>query len=383
MLAILLLALAAIIILYTVAGYPILLASFWRGSAAVRKDPDFRATVSVVIAVRNGEEFIRAKLENLFALNYPAGLLEIQVVSDGSTDRTEAIVESFSDRGVHLLRVPGRGKPAALNAALRAASGEILFFTDVRQKLHPDALVHLVANFADPTVGVVTGEPRFLNPDFTGEEADMEIYWRYELWARRRHSQIDSACNTTGWIYAMRHKLAERIPEDTLVDDAVLPLKALLRGYRVIVEPLAIAFDNPKIQGGEFRRKLRTLAGLWQVHVRMPELFTCANRIRFHFFSHKSSRLVLPWAILLACTATTALPYPTLRGFLLAGESVFFVLAIIDRFVPKNSYVKRISSPVRSFLMMNAASLLSLMVFVLPPGSLWRQTRVKGSKVRA
>ena len=170
------LAVGAAIVLYTIAGYPVFLA-VWRRRAAppVRKDMRFRTTVSVVLAVHDGDQFIRAKLESLLALRYPAGLLDILVVSDGSTDATDGIVESFAGRGVRLLRVPRGGKAAALNAGLEHSSGEILFLTDVRQPLDPDALSHLVANFADPSVGVVTGELRFLGPESTGEQADTWI----------------------------------------------------------------------------------------------------------------------------------------------------------------------------------------------------------------
>jgi poly-beta-1,6-N-acetyl-D-glucosamine synthase len=375
--ALLLLGAATAIVFYIIIGYPILLARFFqRPGPPVRKDMQFRVKVSVLIAVYNGEQFIRKKLESLLALNYPSDLVEILIVSDGSTDATDAIVESFSNRGVRLLRAPRGGKAAALNLALDHAAGEVLFLTDVRQAIHPDSLTHIVANFADCTVGAVTGEPRFLNSDGTGDEADMEIYWRYELWVRRRHAQIDSACNTTGCIYAVRRGLAERIPEDTLTDDAIIPLKALLQGYRVIVEPGAIAFDYAKIEGGEFRRKLRTLGGLWQVHVRLPELFTRRNRMRLHFLSHKTSRLILPWAILLICYATLLLPSPGIRRFLLCDELLLPALALVDGFVPKGSRLKRLSSPARSFVRMNLASLLSVVVFIIPAGSLWRPTKV-------
>lgn len=377
MVAPLLLAVAAVIVFYILIGYPILLAcSFRRSAPAVRKDMRFRATVSVLMAVRNGERFIQQKLESLFASHYPHELVEILVVSDGSTDRTDDIVESFAGRRVRLLRAPAGGKPAALNLALRHASGDILFYTDVRQAIHPDSLSHMVANFADATVGAVTGEPRFLNPDRTGEEADMEIYWRYELWVRRRHAQIDSACNTTGWIYALRRGLAGSIPDDTLVDDLVIPLKISFGGHRVIVEPKAVAFDYPKIQGGEFRRKLRTLGGLWQVHVRLPELFTRKNRMRFHFLSHKTSRLVLPWAMLLILVATAGLPPSGIRRFLLFDELLLPALALFDYLLPKKSPLKRLSSPARSFLAMNLAALLSIIVFTIPAKRLWRPTEV-------
>lgn len=369
------------IVFYILLGYPALLAfSFRRAAPPVRKDMSFRPTVSILLAVHNGQHFIQKKIECLLALHYPRELLEILVVSDGSTDDTERIVESFADRGVRLVRVPRGGKPAALNAGLTHVSGEIIFFTDVRQDLPADSLSHLVANFADPSVGAVTGEPRFLNPDRTGEEADMELYWRYELWVRRRHASIRSACNTTGWIYALRRNLAEPIPPDTLTDDAVIPLKALCRGYRVVVEPKALAFDIPKIKGGEFRRKLRTLAGLWQVQVRMPEVFTKANPMRLHFLSHKSARLVLPWAILLVWAAVLLLPPSPLRRFLAPDPLLLIALAAVDPLVPKGILLKRITSPARTFLVMNVAALLSPMVFVVPAAILWRPTEVAAAR---
>jgi cellulose synthase/poly-beta-1,6-N-acetylglucosamine synthase-like glycosyltransferase len=375
---VILLAIATAIVIYILIGYPLLLAFFFRRTAPpIRKDPRYRPTVSAILAVHNGEHFIRQKLESILALDYPLDLMEILVVSDGSTDSTDTIAESFRDRRVVLLRAPRGGKPAALNLALRHATGDILFLTDVRQLLQRDALSHLIDNLADPTVGAVTGEPRFLNPNQSGEEADMELYWRYELWVRRRHSQIDSAYNTTGWVYALRRSLAEPIPPDTLTDDAVIPLKVFFRGYRVVVEPKALAFDYPRIEGGEFRRKLRTLAGLWQMYARLPELFSSQNRMRFHFLSHKFSRLLLPWAILLAWAATIALPESSFRNFLLFDEVTLLAIAAVDPFLPKGFPLRRISSPARTFLTMSAAALLSMLVFVVPPSTLWRPTRVK------
>ena len=381
MIAAALLLAAALFIFYVLIGYPLLLALLkFRAAPPVRKDPGLRTTVSVVVAVHNGEEFIRAKLESLLALNYPRDLLDILVASDGSTDGTDGIVESFAARGVRLLRLPRGGKSAALNAAFEKVSGEILLLTDVRQALDPDALARLVSNFADPSVGVVSGELRFLNLDRSGEQADMELYWRYELWVRRRHGGIDSIFGATGCICALRRTLGAPIPTDTLDDDVAIPLRAFLQGYRVILDPEAAAFDYPTQEGGEFRRKLRTLAGLWQILVRNPKLFTRANRMRLHFFSHKFARLVLPWALLLACGATVALPHSSFRSFLLFDETAFVLLAAIDRFVPKKFALKRVTSPARTFLVMNAATLLAIVVFVVPPGILWGRTRGRGAR---
>jgi len=372
-----LLALGTAVAFYLLIGYPILLAVSRRSAPPVRKDPAFQPSCSILLAAHNGQEFLQRKLESLLALDYPANLREILVISDGSTDATEAIAGSFASRGVRLLSVPRGGKAAALNAGLAQASGDLLFFTDVRQTLDRHALSHLAANFADPSVGAVTGELRLLNPARAGEQADMELYWRFELWARSRHSRIDSIFSTTGCIYALRRSLAAPLPADTIADDGTFSLRAFFRGYRVIYDPAAVAFDYPAAEGGEFRRRLRTLAGLWQIFVRLPQLFTSANRMRFHFLSYKFGRLVLPWAILLILGSTLALPDSAWRSFLVVDELVLVALALLDWFVPRMFFLKRISSPARTFVAMNAAALLAVLVFFVPPETLWRPTRMQ------
>ena len=361
MIAAAVLAAASAAIFYILIGYPLMLAF----------------PVSVILAVYNGERFLGAKLDSLLALHYPRELLEIIVDSDGSTDRTDEIAASYAGCGVRLLRVPHSGKAAAINAALREASGEIIFFTDVRQPLDPDALSHLVANFADPSVGAVTGELCYLSPKRPGEQAAIDLYWRYELWVRRRHSEIGSIFGVAGCIYAARRALVDPIPVDTLTDDVVIPLGVFFRGYRVVFDPASKAFDYRTAEGGEFRRRLRTLAGVWQVHARTPQLFTRANHMRLHFLSHKSVRLALPWAILAAWAATVALPASSFRDFLLMDELLLVLLPFLDLVLPQNFPLKRITSPAKTFMAMNAATLLAMAVFLIPPSSFWGRTRVE------
>ena len=251
---------------YTLFGYPLLLGLMARWRARPVRKAAWPATVSVILPVHNGERWMAAKLESILALDYPAELVEILVVSDGSTDATETIVRGFTDRAkIEFLAVPKGGKAAALNTALARATGEILFFTDVRQQLHPDSLANLVACFADPQVGVASGE--LVIRDGTGhEEASVGLYWKYEKWIRKQLSRLDSD--------AGRHAAASMrcaanwpspLPEGTLNDDMYLPLGAFFRGYRVIMDDSALAFDYPTPLASEFRRKVRTLAGVYQI----------------------------------------------------------------------------------------------------------------------
>jgi len=383
MIAAVILVLAIAVSLYILLGYPVLLRAWRRFGPPIRKDLEFRTTVSVLLAVYNGQDFVGKKLDNLLSLDYPSNLLDIVVVSDGSTDATDSIVRSYADRNVRLVCVPRGGKPAALNAAMDHATGEILLFVDVRQIFDPQALRQLVANFADPSVGAVTGELKFVHSDRVGEAADIDVYWKYEIWARQRHSQIDSIFNTTGCIYAQRRSLAGPIPPDSLVDDAIIPLRAFFRGYRVVIDTEAVAFDYGVVQGGEFRRKMRTLGGVWQAWVRMPQLFTSANRMRMHFLPHKFGRLILPWMIIVGLLAAWLLPDGPVRSVLLACALLVLVLASLDPLLPKTFPFRRITSPSRSFVVLNTAALLSVMVFFVPPKRLWRPTRLPGDATDA
>jgi cellulose synthase/poly-beta-1,6-N-acetylglucosamine synthase-like glycosyltransferase len=369
------------IIFQILIGYPLLLALIPRKTKSSTKDLRHQPPVSIVMVVHNGAAYIRAKLETILALDYPPDRFEVIVVSDGSSDSTESIVREYFDRGVKLLVAPRGGKAAGLNLGLARASGDIVFFTDVRQPLDSMALRHLAANFADPTVGAVTGELRLLRGEH-GEQVDMDLYWRYELWARQCHSNIDSIFNTTGCIYAMRRVLTGPLPPDTLSDDAILPLRAFFAGYRVIFDPEAIAIDHPAAPGTEFTRRFRNLAGLWQVFVRVPRLFTSRNRMRFHFLSHKFSRLLLPWAMLTAMGAALALPFSIWRSSLLILAAALLLLALADRFVPTGFPLKRLTSPVRTFLLMNVASLVAPVVFFVPPTRLWVPTRIHTNESR-
>jgi len=362
--------------LYTVAGYPVLLA-LW---ARLRSRPVHRKfmprAVSVLLPVRNGERWLRAKLDSLLALDYPGELLEILVISDGSTDDTEAIAVEYAAAGkIDLLCIPGGGKAVALNAGIERARGEILFFTDVRQALAPDSLRNLVACFADPSVAAVSGE-LVIRDGETREELSVGLYWKYEKWLRKRESRIDSVMGATGCIYAMRHDLVVPLPAGTLVDDMFLPLAAFFRGYRVILDDSAKAFDYPTALDVEFRRKVRTQAGVYQIMRLYPELLAPRNRMWFAFVSHKLARLLLPFAFLVAAATTAALDEPW-RASAIAAQALFYGLALADWCMPSRFFGKRFSSPLRSFVVLLAAAFCAPFVGFRRTGSVWKDTQVR------
>jgi cellulose synthase/poly-beta-1,6-N-acetylglucosamine synthase-like glycosyltransferase len=305
-------------------------------------------------------------------LEYPKDLLEVLVVSDGSTDATDAIAQSFSGAGVQLLRVPWGGKPAALNAAIERASGEILLLTDVRQILAGNSLRFLVDCFADPSVGAASGQ-LLLRKSLAQEEEDMGLYRRYEAWIRERLSRIDSIFGAVGSFYALRRELAIRIPEDILLDDVYLPLAAYFSGRRLIVEQRAVAWDIPVPLKTEFRRKVRTIAGNYQLLAARPALLGWRNRMWFHFMSYKVARLLMPYALVLAAVSSFFLPRPW-NWLALASQAGFYGLAAIDPLVPEKAALKRVSSLIRTFVTLLVATLCALQVLFVSPRKLWEAT---------
>ncbi len=367
--------------LYTLAGYPLLLALAARFRAREVRRALIRPTVSVILPVYNGQRWIAAKLESILRLDYPALLVEILVVSDGSTDSTEAIVRRFAERArLHWIPLRRGGKAAALNAGIGSATGEVLFFTDVRQELAPESLARLVECLADPSVGVVSGELVIREGEGT-EEANVGLYWKYEKWIRKAQSKIDSVAGATGCIYAMRRELAATLPAGTLNDDMYLPLAAFFRGYRVILEERARAYDFPTQLASEFRRKVRTLAGVYQIVGQYPALLGPRNRMWLHFLSHKLARLLMPWAMLIALAASFGLPAPW-RGITLAAQAAGCALAAGDLILPEGTALKRLSSPARTFLTLMAASLCAVAYFFVPAANLWGETRVAAAAKR-
>jgi len=364
-------ALFAGLVAYVLVGYPVLLALAARGGRPHQKQ-DCEPTVSVIIPAYNGEGFLASKLRSVLSLDYPKDKLDILVVSDGSTDRTDELAREFAAEGVKLLRVMRGGKPAALNASIPTVSGEILLLTDVRQHLEANSLRLLVRSFADPAVGVVSGELVIGNAR-GGEEAEIGAYWRFETWMRDRLSLIDSMFGATGPFYALRKSLAVTIPPDMLLDDVYLPLSAYFKGYRLVMEKEAKAYDIATSRETEFRRKVRTLAGNFQILMAYPALLGPGNRMWWHFVSYKLGRLLLPWALLGLLICSSLLPHPW-RWPVCAIQLGGYGLAAIDGWIPAGAKLKKLSSPARTFVVMMIAAVLALKVFFVPPRSLWKVT---------
>ncbi|HEX5473889.1 MAG TPA: glycosyltransferase family 2 protein [Vicinamibacterales bacterium] len=338
---------SAFVVCYVYAGYPLCLAAWARinGRRPRTQAPAAGAwpSVSLVVAVRNEASRLAGRIANLLDQRYP-GPLEVLVVSDGSDDDPASALAGFAD-AVRLIERPRGGKPLALNAGVAAARGEILVFADARQRFAPGAIEALVSNFSDPAVGGATGE-LVLDCERAGARAastvgdGLGLYWQYEKWLRRRESHIWSTLGATGAIYALRRTLWRPLPADTLLDDVLAPMRAVLAGYRLVFDGRAVAFDRAAPDAAtEARRKQRTLAGNYQILALEPRLLVpVVNPVWLQYMSHKVGRLIVPWALLGLLVSSIALAR---SGWFYAGvvalEAAFYGLALAGAWLDRRA----------------------------------------------
>jgi len=320
-----LLLVALAVIAYAYVGYPAIVWLRARRPLPVARRP-IRPRVSIIIAAWNEARAIGHKLQDLAQQSYPPELTEVIVACDGSTDDTPARADAMRRLLGRRLRVltlrEHRGKATALNAAVAAATGEVLVFTDARQELSHNAVESLVENFADASVGAVGGELVLAG------DAPAGAYWKYEAAIRRWESAAGSTIGVSGALYALRRELWQPLPAETILDDVLVPMRARLAGKRVLLEPLAKAFDRAAENKREFMRKVRTLSGNFQLLALEPALaMPWRNPSWFGLVSHKLMRLAVPYAMVTALFAAALLPEPwrfVLLGVQLSAYSLAF-----------------------------------------------------------
>jgi glycosyltransferase involved in cell wall biosynthesis len=247
---------------WTHAGYPAAMGVLARLRPRPVARGDVTPSVAVVVSAHDEEEVIGRRVGNLLELDYPAELLQVVVASDGSSDRTDEIVEEIAAREprVSLLRCPREGKVAAQHRAVRGTASDVVAFTDANTEWKLDALRTLVRSLADPAVGYVCGRLRLESP----EGANLEgLYWRYEVWVREQESACSSITAGNGAIYAVRR---EAYVEDDpkFGHDFGFPYLMEQAGLRAVYDPEAVAVEKPATeQEDEYGRKVRTIARSW------------------------------------------------------------------------------------------------------------------------
>jgi cellulose synthase/poly-beta-1,6-N-acetylglucosamine synthase-like glycosyltransferase len=226
---------------------------------------------------------------------------------------------------------------------------------------------------ADPEVGVVSGDLR-ITQGSNEEQANTGLYWRYENGIRSNLARLDSMLGATGPVNLIRRALYVPIPPDSLLDDVYLPMSIHLKGYRLVLDPEAVAIDEPTDLATEFRRKMRTQAGILQLIGTFPGLFGNRNRMRFHFISLKIGRLLLPYFLAILLLSALAMPSPW-RWWAAGPQLAFWMLAWADPLFRPGSLLKKVSALPRAFAVLVSSAVFGLKILFVPPRKLWVEAR--------
>jgi cellulose synthase/poly-beta-1,6-N-acetylglucosamine synthase-like glycosyltransferase len=362
--------LAVFIVVYGYILYPLIIFCLAKSSAQAQVtsyQPPELPEITVVICAYNAENTIIDRLENIIAQNYPITKINIIVVSDGSTDNTNALIQSFNcEQLQHIIFNSNQGKAIALNQAMAQVTTPLVVFTDVRQTFESNALATLVKPFNDPNVGAVSGELIIRSKTLTLQEPEKEgLYWKYEKFIRRCESKNNSMVGVTGAIYALRSHLFVTMNRGTILDDMHIPLCAMKKGFRIVLAEKAFANDvESTTLAEEYWRKVRTLAGNYQLIMLQPWLINpCNNPLFFEFFSHKIVRLLIPF-----CLLTILLLSANMDGIfyqsLFVLQIALYLLAYIGwKFYGSTQHLPLLST-LTNFVMLNIAALHGAYKFI-------------------
>ena len=361
-------------ILYAYFGYPAIMWALSRLRLKPWIAKPICPSVSVVLAVHNGIVLLQRKIDHLIALDY-SNIKEIIIVSDGSTDgTTELLAHQHHPLLKTVVLKDHAGKASAVNAGVAQATAEVILFVDIRPEIAPGAIQQLVSNFADPTVGCANGE-LIVRTQFRDRTSAVfgGLYWRYEKWIRTCESACGSPVGVYGGFYAVRRTLAVPQPPGIILDDMFQPLSILRQGFRVVLDPKAYVYDTwPETVAGEFQRKVRTLAGNFQLFRLAPWTLTPRNPALFQLISHKLMRLLVPFLLvaLLASTLVLSVASP-----FYAAVAVLQSLGLAVAFVGHRytlPIVHRITAPISAMLILNGAAVVGLYKFLFTRGPLWK-----------
>ena len=357
----------ACLILYAYVGYPLFIRLFseWFGKRPVpppSADADL-PTIVLLIAAHNEESVIDERVRNALEIDYPRERFSIVVASDGSSDATAEIVRRYENQGVQILdHRDRRGKSAVLNATIANLSAEIVLLSDANTFNEPLAARHLARWFADPSVATVVGKLVLTDP-VTGTNAD-SLYWKYETFLKTCEGRLGGLLGANGAIYAIRRKLYVPIPDQTIIDDFVIPLLSKLKhGGTIVYDPEAIANEEtPASLSSEFHRRTRIGAGGFQaIGMLWPLLNPFRGWIAFTFLSHKVLRWLCPAFMIGAALINgliVAFNGPALYLYLLLGQVAFYLTAYLASLVPSQLKILKPLRLATMFTSMNAALLV-------------------------
>jgi len=361
-------------ILYTYIGYPVLIWLLARLFPRHWISRPITPSVSIVLAVHNGASLLPGKIAHLLSLDYP-NIPEIILVSDGSTDGSNELLAQQSDpRILTIILDEHSGKAVAVNAGVELSTSDVILFVDIRPEIAPGSIQELVSNFADPKVGCVAGELVLRQSDHDPATAAIGgHYWRYEQWIRGCECVFDSPVGVYGGFYAVRRVLVVPQPAGTILDDMFQPLSIIRQGYRSVLDPRARVYDTwPKKVEGEFNRKVRTLAGNFQLFQLAPWSLMPGNRVLFQFLSHKVMRLFIPYLLIALLVSSIALSIGSRPFAVIALAQILGWIIATAGLKYRVPGLQRVASFASALLVLNAAAVVGLYRFVMTRGPLWK-----------
>lgn len=314
----------------------------------------------MLITAYNEEKNIARKIENCLEIRYPSDLLEIIIVSDGSTDATEEIVRSHADRGVRLMAMPTRsGKDYSQGQGVAMAEGDIIVLTDTTTFLKEDAIEKIVRGFGDPKIGCISGVDEITDSDSGGSGEG--AYVRYEMSLRSLEDRVNSLVVVSGCFFAVRRELCREWHED-LTSDFYLPLIARMKGYRVTLDKDAVGYYGVAVSPQkEFSRKVRTVVNGLRVLFRFGKIM---NPFRYglyslQMFSHKLLRWLVPFLmVLVAVTNIALLNHGSVYQIVLVGQILFYFLALVALLITAARDIAIFKIPF-FFIMVNLAAMIA------------------------
>jgi len=351
------------IIFYNYLGYALLLYVVNKLKRTKREAPPTTfPSVSFIVAAYNEEDCIRKKIENAFQQEY-AGAIEYLFITDGTTDATNAIIAEYPN--VKLLYQPERrGKSAALNRVVAAATGDILIFSDANTILNTTATHNIARHYADPKVGGVAGEKKVISASGEGDEvgAGEGMYWKYESFLKKLDSDFYSVVGAAGELFSLRRELFEPVGDEIILDDFVISMKVAQRGYRVIYEPAAYAMELPSFSiRDEQKRKVRIAAGGFQAMVILKSLlkFWKQPSLSFLYISHRVLRWTLsPIGFILAFLSNLIL-FAADAGFIYSVlfliQLAFYAMALLASAIPEKKGIFKVFRLAYYFVFMNVS----------------------------
>lgn len=368
------------VFLYAYFIYPIIIHSMAKKEKNINKDKNILSSeqlpeITVVLGVYNGENEITARLNNIFESNYPTDKINVIVVSDGSTDGTVEVVNRYLETNVTLIESKNNlGKAGALNLAYPHIKTDLVAFCDIRQTFCKNALLELVSSFTEDSIGAVTGNLIIRNDD-DNVESDPGLYWKYEKWIRDNEGNVRSLVGVTGAIYMARTKLLPlALPKNTILDDMYIPLNIVKAGFHVKMANEAYAYDvSSATIKEEFHRKVRTLAGNFQLMKLLPWVNSIRNPIVLQWFSHKVARLMVPYA-LIGLIVSSALLDGLVYDLAFIAQGLFYSYAAVSYIVMQLNYSLPLSGLATNFVTLNYAAFLAGWKFYFgSANSLWKK----------